>query len=82
MDRYWRRVRVSGALPLSVFADKVLTPIWGWSVLLAPHSVDFAHPAVLRVRNLHAHVFHDYSDGSLFGPTVCTYLLWLSGISS
>ncbi|OJT04251.1 hypothetical protein TRAPUB_5041 [Trametes pubescens] len=52
-DRYWRRIRVSGGLPLSVFADKVLTPVWGW------------------VRNLHAHVFHDYSDGSLFGPTDC-----------
>ncbi|EIW53792.1 uncharacterized protein TRAVEDRAFT_133412 [Trametes versicolor FP-101664 SS1] len=52
-DRYWRRIRVSGGLPLSVFADKVLTPVWGW------------------VRNLHAHTFHDYSDGSLFGPTDC-----------
>ncbi|KAI0824473.1 MM3350-like domain-containing protein [Trametes gibbosa] len=52
-DRYWRRIRVSGGLRLSVFADKVLTPLWGW------------------VRNLHAHVFHDYSDGALFGPKRC-----------
>ncbi|KAH9847995.1 MM3350-like domain-containing protein [Lenzites betulinus] len=52
-DRYWRRIRVSGGLRLGVFADKVLTPLWGW------------------VRNLHAHVFHDYSDGALFGPKRC-----------
>ncbi|TBU40684.1 hypothetical protein BD309DRAFT_869765 [Dichomitus squalens] len=49
-DRYWRRIRLSAGLPLSVFADKIITPLWGW------------------VRNLHAHAFHDYKDGALFGP--------------
>ncbi|OJT08540.1 hypothetical protein TRAPUB_546 [Trametes pubescens] len=29
-DRYWRRVRVSGGLPLGVFADKIITPLFGW----------------------------------------------------
>ncbi|KAI0752966.1 MM3350-like domain-containing protein [Daedaleopsis nitida] len=53
LDRYWRRIRVSGGTPLSVFADKVITPLWGW------------------VRNLHAHVFHDFKDGALFGPKDC-----------
>ncbi|RPD52779.1 hypothetical protein L226DRAFT_204988 [Lentinus tigrinus ALCF2SS1-7] len=53
VDRYWRRVRVSGGLPLSVFADKIITPLWGW------------------MRNLHAHIFHDFKDGALFGPKDC-----------
>ncbi|KAI0686560.1 MM3350-like domain-containing protein [Earliella scabrosa] len=52
-DRYWRRIRISGGMPLGVFADKVITPLWGW------------------VRNLHAHVFHDFKDGALFGPKDC-----------
>ncbi|KAI0687799.1 hypothetical protein C8T65DRAFT_746944 [Cerioporus squamosus] len=52
-DRYWRRVKVSGGLPLFVLADKVITPLWGW------------------VRNLHAHIFHDFKDGALFGPKGC-----------
>ncbi|RDX42291.1 hypothetical protein OH76DRAFT_135689 [Lentinus brumalis] len=52
-DRYWRRIRVSGGLPLFVFADKVITPLWGW------------------VRNLHAHIFHDFKDGALLGPKGC-----------
>lgn len=32
VDRYWRRVRVSGGLHLGVFADKIITPLWGWYV--------------------------------------------------
>ncbi|RDX42292.1 hypothetical protein OH76DRAFT_135518 [Lentinus brumalis] len=52
-DRYWRRVKVSGGLPLFVLADKIITPLWGW------------------VRNLHAHAFHDFKDGAVFGPKGC-----------
>ncbi|TFK82988.1 hypothetical protein K466DRAFT_590094 [Polyporus arcularius HHB13444] len=36
--RYWRRIRVSGGLPLAVFADKVLTPVWGWVRNLHAHT--------------------------------------------
>ncbi|KAI0692366.1 MM3350-like domain-containing protein [Cerioporus squamosus] len=36
--RYWRRIRVSGGLPLGVFADKVLTPVWGWVRNLHAHT--------------------------------------------
>ncbi|KAI0708214.1 MM3350-like domain-containing protein [Cerioporus squamosus] len=36
--RYWRRIRVSGGLPLGVFADKVLTPLWGWVRNLHAHT--------------------------------------------
>ncbi|OCH87595.1 hypothetical protein OBBRIDRAFT_735878 [Obba rivulosa] len=51
--RFWRRVRVSGGLRLSVFSDKIIKPLFGW------------------VRNLHAHAFHDHSDGAMFGPKDC-----------
>lgn len=30
VDRFWRRIQVSGGLPLGVFADKIITPLWGW----------------------------------------------------
>lgn len=58
-----------------MFADKVLTPVWGWCVSKSLRSVS---PAVdkeahsfCRVRNLHAHTFHDMKDGAMFGPKVC-----------
>lgn len=52
-DRLWRKVRVSGGLTLSVFVDKVFTPMFRF------------------IRNLHAHVIHDLTDGALFGPKGC-----------
>ncbi|GJE93652.1 zf-MYND domain-containing protein [Phanerochaete sordida] len=36
-DRLWRRIRVSGGLTLSVFADKVLTPLFGFIRNLHAH---------------------------------------------
>ncbi|EIW61073.1 uncharacterized protein TRAVEDRAFT_166210 [Trametes versicolor FP-101664 SS1] len=51
-DRYWRRVRVSGGLPLAVFADKIITPLFGWVRNSHAHLfTDFKDGALFGPRN-------------------------------
>ncbi|KAI0752967.1 hypothetical protein C8Q80DRAFT_487574 [Daedaleopsis nitida] len=70
VDRFWRRIRVSGGLPLGVFADKIITPLWGWVRNLHCHVfTDFKDGSLFGPKECNSvDVGHFYTSGYTYIP--------------